>query len=63
MSVAGETRKAKAQPPACPHCIAGEPSVWDPVFEHFAHPATSSQLKFCHTPWSPRVTTTTQEDP
>lgn len=37
----------------CPHCAAGEPSVWDDVLEHFAHP-TGSQLKMCHEPWRER---------
>ena len=37
----------------CPHCQAGEPSVWDGHFEHFAHPA-GDKFKFCHRPWRAR---------
>lgn len=39
----------------CPHCVAGEPSVWDDVLDHYAHPhADSKKLKFCHEPWRER---------
>lgn len=38
----------------CPHCVAGEPSVWDDVFDHFAHPAAGNKLSFCHRPWRER---------
>lgn len=38
----------------CPHCHAGEPSVWDDVLFHYAHPADGSKLKFCHEPWRER---------
>ena len=37
----------------CAHCRAGEPSVWDDVFCHYAHPA-GDKLKFCHNPWRER---------
>lgn len=37
----------------CPHCVAGEPSVWD-VLEHFAHPDGEKKLKMCHSPWRNR---------
>ena len=37
----------------CPHCVAGEPSVWDDVFDHYAHPA-GDKLRFCHRPWRDR---------
>jgi hypothetical protein len=37
----------------CPHCLAGEPSVWDNVLFHYAHPA-GSKLKACHDPWRER---------
>ena len=37
----------------CPHCLAGEPSVWDDVLFHYAHPA-GEKLKFCHAPWRER---------
>jgi hypothetical protein len=39
----------------CPHCAAGEPSVWDDVLFHYAHPHLNGQkLKFCHEPWRDR---------
>lgn len=39
----------------CPHCLAGEPSVWDNVLFHYAHPhADGGKLKFCHDPWRER---------
>jgi hypothetical protein len=42
-------------PTICPHCQAGEPSVWDHVLDHFAHPhPDSGKLKFCHGPWRAR---------
>jgi len=37
----------------CPHCQAGEPSVWDGELFHYAHPA-GSKLKMCHSPWRVR---------
>jgi hypothetical protein len=40
---------------ACPHCQAGEPSVWDDVLFHHAHPSgDGGKLKFCHDPWRAR---------
>jgi hypothetical protein len=38
---------------ACPHCVAGEPSVWDDVLSHYAHP-DGEKLKVCHSPWRER---------
>lgn len=39
----------------CPHCRASEPSVWDDVLFHYAHPdPASDKLKFCHAPWRER---------
>lgn len=38
----------------CPHCLVGEPSVWDGVLDHFAHPAAGGKLSFCHRPWRDR---------
>ena len=38
----------------CPHCRAGEPSVWDGVLFHYAHPAESDKLKMCVNPWRHR---------
>lgn len=39
----------------CPHCQAGEPSVWDDVLFHYAHPhPDGTKLKFCHEPWRER---------
>ena len=38
----------------CPHCLAGEPSVWDDVLAHYAHPAEGDKLKMCHDPWRDR---------
>lgn len=40
----------------CPHCLAGEPSVWDDVLFHYAHPDADrlGKLKFCHEPWRER---------
>jgi len=40
-------------PAACPHCLAGEPSVWDGDLSHYAHPA-GDKLKMCHDPWRAR---------
>lgn len=37
----------------CPHCAAGEPSVWDDVLFHYAHP-DGAKLKSCHAPWRER---------
>lgn len=37
----------------CPHCLAGEPSVWDDVLSHYAHP-DGGKLKMCHDPWRVR---------
>jgi len=37
----------------CPHCLAGDPSVWDDVLFHYAHPA-GDKLKMCHEPWRER---------
>lgn len=37
----------------CPHCLAGEPSVWDDVLDHYAHPA-GDKLHYCHRPWRDR---------
>jgi len=42
----------------CPHCAAGEPSVWDSVFEHYAHQDTNGKLKLCHEPWRSRIPVT-----
>lgn len=38
---------------ACPHCVAGEPSIWDDVLFHYAHPG-GEKLKLCHSPWRAR---------
>lgn len=38
---------------SCPHCLAGEPSVWDGELFHYAHPA-GAKLKMCHEPWRER---------
>lgn len=48
--------EAPAMPGVCPHCLAGEPSVWDSVLDHFAHPhpTDAGKLKFCHSPWRDR---------
>lgn len=40
-------------PVPCPHCAAGEPSVWDDVLGHYAHHA-GAKLKMCHAPWRER---------
>lgn len=42
--------------PPCPHCAAGEPSVWDDVLQHYAHP-DGPKLKVCHSPWRERCRT------
>jgi hypothetical protein len=39
--------------PTCPHCVAGEPSVWDDGLFHYAHP-DGEKLKVCHSPWRER---------
>lgn len=40
---------------SCPHCLAGDPSVWDSVLDHYAHPHSDlAKLKFCHDPWRAR---------
>lgn len=41
---------------SCPHCRAGEPSVWDDVLLHYAHPdkGKPGKLWFCHEPWRER---------
>ena len=40
---------------SCPHCVAGEPSVWDDVLFHYAHPhPAGDKLKMCHDPWRER---------
>lgn len=44
---------ADASETRCPHCQAGEPSVWDDVLFHYAHPS-GTKLKFCHDPWRER---------
>ena len=45
----------EARPSICPHCLAGEASVWDNVLFHYAHPTVDSdKLKFCHDPWRDR---------
>jgi hypothetical protein len=49
---AGAAREAANGVP-CPHCQAGEPSVWDGELFHYAHPA-GSKLKMCHSPWRAR---------
>jgi hypothetical protein len=39
----------------CPHCAAGEPSVWDGELFHYAHPHPDpDKLKLCHDPWRER---------
>ena len=45
--------EAEGAPETCPHCLAGEPSMWDDVLFHFAHPA-GKRLKMCHSPWRAR---------
>lgn len=46
---------ADASETRCPHCQAGEPSVWDDVLFHYAHPhVDGDKLKFCHEPWRER---------
>lgn len=47
-----ERAEAEGAPP-CPHCAAGEPSVWDDVLSHYAHP-DGEKLKICHSPWRER---------
>jgi hypothetical protein len=49
-----EESEGEVSPPGCPHCIAGEPSVWDDVLGHYAHPGNGDKLKFCHNPWRAR---------
>jgi len=44
---------AEAEGAGCPHCVAGEPSVWDDVLFHYAHP-DGDKLKTCHSPWRER---------
>ena len=49
-----ETRTSVgAESENCPHCRAGEPSVWDGTLSHYAHP-DGSKLKMCHSPWRDR---------
>ncbi len=48
-----ETRKAVVAELRCPHCRAGEPSVWDSVLFHYAHP-DGDKLKMCDEPWRER---------
>lgn len=56
----GEEEAADAEEPSawdgtCPHCRAGEPSVWDDVFFHYAHiHSNSNKFKMCHQPWRSR---------
>jgi hypothetical protein len=50
--IAGREEKG-ARETACPHCQAGEPSIWDDVLFHYAHP-DGSKLKMCHSPWRDR---------
>lgn len=38
----------------CPYCQAGEPSVWDGVLSHYAHPGPNDKLKMCEHPWRER---------
>jgi len=47
----------------CPHCIAGEPSVWDSVMWRYAHPDDAKlkrrddhadKFKLCRDPWRKR---------
>lgn len=40
----------------CPHCEAGEASVWDNMFECYAHPDLEhpGKLKMCEHPWRAR---------
>lgn len=39
----------------CPYCREREPSVWDDVLFHYAHPdLAAGKLKFCHEPWRER---------
>lgn len=40
----------------CPHCEAGEASVWDGVLECYAHPDPEhpGKLKMCEQPWHMR---------
>lgn len=41
---------------ACPHCLSGASSVWDSVFECWAHPgAAENSLIVCHEPWRARL--------
>ena len=49
-----QIRQLLDQKLACPHCSAGEPSVWDGVLSHYAHPDRGAKLKFCHDPWRDR---------
>ena len=37
-------------PGSCPHCLVGEPRVWDGELFHYAHPA-GTKLKMCDGPW------------
>jgi hypothetical protein len=50
---AAEEAAVDHEPGTCLHCLAGEPSVWDDVLFHYAHPA-GSKLKMCHSPWRAR---------
>lgn len=39
----------------CRHCTAREPSVWDDVLWHYAHPHSDpNRLTFCESPWRER---------
>lgn len=54
MSRRKQVVEEEAPPVRCPHCQAGDPSVWDHVLFHYAHPAPNDKLKFCHEPWRER---------
>jgi len=46
--------EVEESPVTCPHCLAGEPSIWDGVLFHYAHPADGDKFKLCHDPWRDR---------
>jgi hypothetical protein len=50
----GIADEIEGYPTCCAHCLAGEPSVWDDVLSHYAHPGTGGKLKTCHDPWRER---------